>query len=113
MTLSYEESAGPGRRGRGQRDRPPRGRPEPFPLRDRTVRPPGGDAQVADGPGPGSVPQPRVHTEPSGPIRGRHDPRNGPRGEREGNPLLPVLPRGASPGPRARPEVGQRLIDAD
>src|SRR5256886_15451754 len=113
MTLSYEEPADPGRRGRRERNRPPRGRPEPFPLRDGTLRPPGRDAQVADGPGPGSIPQPRVHPEPSGPIRARHDSRNGSSCELEGDPLLPVLPRGTSPGPRARPEMGPRLTDAD
>src|SRR5438552_6060138 len=111
--MSYEEPAGPRRRRRRRRARPPRRRHEALPVRGRTDGPPGRDAEAPDGPGLGPIPEPRVHPEPRGPVRPRDDPRDGPRGEREGHPLRPVLPGRAPPGSRTRGGLAQGLTHAN
>src|SRR3989449_1686208 len=111
--MSYEEPAGPGRRRRGRRARPPRRRHEALPVRGRTDGPPRRNAEAPDGPGFGPIPEPRVHPEPRGPVRPRDNPRDGPRGEREGHPLLPVLPGRTPPGSRTRGGLARVLTHAN
>src|SRR2546422_4663262 len=107
--MSYEESTGPrGRRG----NRGPRRTREgdaTFPLRNRKVCPPRRRPPLADGEGPRPVPEPRVHLEPCGPLRGRPDSGHGrPRGG-ERDPLLPDLVGRVAAGQGGDPGPGQKL----
>src|SRR2546426_35456 len=110
--MSYEEPTGPrGRRGnRGPRRS--RGGDATFPLRNREVCPPRRRPPLTDGEGPRPVPEPRVHFEPCGPLRGRPDSGHGRSRGGERDPLLPDLVGRVAARQGAHRGLGQRLTHA-